>query len=214
MNPPSEAKAPRLAGRWCALRPVLQADYDELYALSTSPSTGFRWRFRGSTPSPDAFVTSLWNQVLAQFVVTSPGDNRPIGLVVANRADFRCGHAYIAVLADNSSVAGPVTMEAAALFIQYLFDSFNLNKLYFESLEFNLQQFASGVDRFFVEEGRLRNHDYYSGRWWDLYIMAIYREAWAASGSALIAEVPEDAKTQSTQFRFLNGNLEVPEALR
>lgn len=163
-------------------------DYDRLYDLATCEQNGYRWRFRGTTPSPEAFVHSLWNQVLAQFAVTAHAAPAvPVGLVVANRADFRSQHCYLAAVLEPGAAPTGWGMEVLGLFISYLFESFNLRKIYFESLSFNLSQFASGIGRFFVEEGRLRGHDFYGGRWWDLHVMAIYREQWIERGAPLVA---------------------------
>jgi len=69
-------------------------------------------------------------------------------------------------------------MTAMGLFIDYVFRIGGFRKLYFETVEFNLEQYGSGLGKFFVEEGRLRAHEYYDGIYWDTLVMAIYSERW------------------------------------
>jgi hypothetical protein len=45
-------------------------------------------------------------------------------------------------------------------------------------LAFTWGAVASGVERVFREEGCLRDHEFYQGRYWDLHIAAVYRTDW------------------------------------
>jgi hypothetical protein len=55
--------------------------------------------------------------------------------------------------------------------------------------EYNYEQFASGEDRLFEVEGRLRGHIYTAGRYWDQVIAAIDREHWRTKGNRLLGRV-------------------------
>ncbi len=77
-------------------------------------------------------------------------------------------------------------MFGAALFLEYVFRGWSFRKLYFELPEFNLAQFSRGVNRLFVEEGRLREHLYYDGRFWDKVILALYRTTWEAQSKRIL----------------------------
>ena len=46
--------------------------------------------------------------------------------------------------------------------------------------------FKSGLGRFFVEEGRLKEHSFWNGRFMDLLILAVYRETWAHHTSTML----------------------------
>ena len=43
-------------GRRVILREIQSNDFGWLYAISTASATGFRWRYRGTTPRPEEFV--------------------------------------------------------------------------------------------------------------------------------------------------------------
>ena len=51
------------------LRPLADRDLGALYEASTAPDRGFRWRYRGATPSMGEFHSQLFEGVLCQFIV-------------------------------------------------------------------------------------------------------------------------------------------------
>lgn len=161
------------------LRPITGGDYGFLYALELGPQNGFRWRFRGGTPSLDVFVRSLHEGVLASFVVwrRDPEQQR-IGIVTAFAADHVAGHCELAVAVDPQYQSTGLGFEGLALFIEYCFQCWPLRKLYFKALEFNLDQFGS-MQRLIEVEGRLREVVYFDGRLWDECIASLSRERWA-----------------------------------
>jgi RimJ/RimL family protein N-acetyltransferase len=161
-----------------SLRPLALSDYEALFHLVTRTEATFRWRFRGSTPSPDAFREVLWAGVLAQFVAETRADNSMLGLVTAYDADFSNGTVHLAALLEPDVHRRGWPIEAILLLIDYLFENWAFRKLYAESLEFNAAAFSRGAQRLFDLEGRLRSHEYFRGKHWDLLIFALYRTRW------------------------------------
>lgn len=178
---PGTADLPPLSGRRTRLQPVRVSDYDFLYDLEAQLQF---WRFHGSTPSPEAFVQSLWSGVLANFIVASASGDA-VGLVTAYSPDQANGHALIAVAAHPSQPPGSLA-EGIVLFVNYCFSTWPLRKLYAEAVEYNLHSFRTVADRYCVEEGRLRDHYFLQGRYWDKVTLALYREAWDAVSADLI----------------------------
>ncbi len=68
----------------------------------------------------------------------------------------------------------------------YAFLTWPLRKVYMESTADDYRQFASGLGSFFVEEGRLRQHVFWNGRYIDMVILAVYREVWAREAPDLL----------------------------
>jgi RimJ/RimL family protein N-acetyltransferase len=169
-----EVRPPSRRGRWAELAPVGADSVEYLYQLAIDESIAFRWRFGGTVPTRAQFESSLWAGVLAQFVVVEKGERR--GLVVAYDADLRHGFAYMGAIMEPARQATGLGVEAMVLFIHYLFGTWNFRKLYMELPEYNLEWMANRVGKGLVEEGRLRQHFYYAGRWWDKLILAIYRD--------------------------------------
>ena len=71
-----------------------------------------------------------------------------------------------------------ILLEAGELLIDYLFSYWDFEKLCAECPEFNVGAFKSGLGGLLSEEGCLRNHERFLGRFWDLYLLAIYRDVW------------------------------------
>lgn len=171
--------APR-CGRWVNLVPVRTSHLDFLYQLAIDPIVGPRWRFGGVVPTYESFVQGLNSGVLVQFVVESRDESIPLGLVVAYGADLNSGFAHIGGIMDPQAVGTGVGIEAMEMFCEYLFTTYALRKLYLEAMEFNVPEFAAGYGKTLVEEGRLREHVHYAGRYWDRVILAVYRASFLA----------------------------------
>jgi len=163
-------------GRWVQLVPVTVQSVGFLYALAIDEKNGFRWRLNGTVPTIEAFHESLWLGVLAQFLVVERSSGNLIGTVAAYQADLNGGHAYIAAsMSDGVSDTG-IGIEAVLVFVNFLFATWRLRKLYLDIPEFNLDQIGSGLGSILHEEGRLVGHTYYGGRFWDRVTLAIYHE--------------------------------------
>lgn len=159
------------------LRAVFSSDYDYLYSLLCHPDIAFRCRYRGSPPRPDLFARDLWEGALAGFAIVSTEQQSTCGIAIAYNADLRSRHVYGALVVDPRAPRG-WGVEAAELFVDELFTRFELRKIYFECLDFNLGQFASGIGPWLIEEGRLTRHELFGGRYCDVHILALHRDCW------------------------------------
>ena len=175
-----------LRGQHVLLRLIIPEDYRFLRVAELSGDLGVRWRFRGSTASPEQWSQSLWQSTLAQYLVVRTDDPTPLGLVAAYRANFQDGHAYLAAETFGGRRPAPVMLFGVALFIDYLFACWNFHKLYLEVVEYNMDQFESGIGRLFDVEGRLRHHVWYDGRRWDQLLLALYRDTWRRESARVL----------------------------
>lgn len=189
----------RLEGMRCRLRPIRPADYPALYEIELAPDLALRWRFRGGTPSPEHFARSLFEGVLATFVIESSDGRSLLGVVTAYNADMANGHCFIAAAATPAARGRGQAVEGLALFVDYCFSVWPFRKLWIETTEHNLVQFQS-VERFGIEvEGRLRDFEYLAGRYWDKIILSIERRSWeqrrqlfASGGATEVATFIDD----------------------
>lgn len=168
---------PRLGGVASSLRAVVPEDYEFLYHLATDASLGFRWRFGGQLASPETFVHELWRGVFTACLVETP-DGTPVGHTVCYDADLANGFAFVAAAYVDPVRKSPVTMESLALFVDYLFTVRPFRKLYADSVEFNLAELGSALGDLFSIEGRFVEEQFYDGRYWDVYRLAVFRESW------------------------------------
>lgn len=174
------------------MRPVGPSQMAFLYQLAVDERTAFRWRFRLETPTEETFARTLWPGVLVQFCVHLVTTGEPIGLVTCYGADMANGHANVGgIFAPNIHGTG-LAISAVHLFIEYIFKGWAFRKLYFEVPEFNYLQFASGEGKLFQLEGRLREHDYYDGRYWDRLFLAVYPSVLRATMSASVLDDHRD----------------------
>jgi RimJ/RimL family protein N-acetyltransferase len=173
------------------LRPVLPNDVEYLYRLSVHPDVTWRWRYRGQSISFDQFAQQLWAGTLVHFVVERIEGNQPIGYVQAFDASERHGWCHFAVMLDPALERSGWAIECLALFFNYVFTAWNFRKLYAVALENNFDDLKSGAGRWFVTEGRLEEHEYYDGRYWDLVMLAVRREDWEKSGPELVEKLTQ-----------------------
>jgi RimJ/RimL family protein N-acetyltransferase len=177
---------PRTSTRRIRTRIVTPADYPFLYTIATEPAASYRWRYRGATPSPEQFASELWQGVLCQYLVERRDGGAPVGLLSAYQADLANRTCYVALLGDRTHDASGLMLEAALLFVTYLFHTWDLRQIYAEVPGYTLDAFGSGMGRYFREEGRLVDHSYHAGRYWDLHILAIHRADWEKTAVPLL----------------------------
>lgn len=169
--PPFEGSRVRLAA-------VTPDDHRFLFALATSAEMSYRWRYRNQIPRFEAFVQRLDADVLAQFVVRHLPDDEPVGHVVAYAPDLANGHAYVAGVFDPTVIGLHFGAEALSLFIDYLFATWDLTKLYAEVPDFVYQTIRDRIVEPFALEAHFHDHIYYRGRHWDFLVFAVARADW------------------------------------
>lgn len=170
-------------------RPLLAPDEEYFRLLETYGPAARQYRQRGLTLSPEQYHASLWSGVLTQHVIAVEATGEPRGLLCCYGADFRDGHAYLAViLAEEVRMTGqPVALLIE--FIDELFAEFGFRKLYAEVDEHNLDQFPSMMTRSAFElEGRLSSHTLHGGRYWDRLHFGLHADRWAQFRRRFTAE--------------------------
>ena len=164
-----------VTGRSVRLVPVSPDDVPSLYALCVSGSNLSAWRYRGATVSPTVFASTLWNDVLTQFMIVSP-DGQILGLVVAYGAESH--HAKVAVTLTEEAHGAGIAWEGPILFVDFLFDHWPFRKLYVETTQTTFDERLRSLTRFMRVEGVLREHEFVNGEYEDQRILALYREDW------------------------------------
>jgi RimJ/RimL family protein N-acetyltransferase len=162
------------------LRTLAPPDYEWLHQLTTSADALVRWRDRGQTFRIEEWADRLWAGVGAQFVAESVDAGRPLGLVSIYNVHPQNRHARIAAIFDDDRATAGWRLEAVGLLVNYAFEVFDLVKVYAEVVDFNYGAFASGADRFFVEEGLLLDYEYAHGRHWPVHVLGLHRDRFAA----------------------------------
>jgi hypothetical protein len=186
-----KVRQPQLSNGRVVLRPIGPDDYGYIYWLEVHPDNSFRWRHRGASPSAEESMRSFWDLMLAAFIVVDLSSKKPCGLVCAFQADFRSGHCHVGVLGDPSFPRdrSHPALAGIGVLLNYVFDVWAFRKVYAEVVEFNYEQFSSITGPIAVEEGRLLDHDYSFGQYWDKIILAIHQDAWNRYGRRIVNRI-------------------------
>lgn len=161
------------------LRPL--ADPEDLafaHRLLTSPDASAPFRWYGATPSYDQFVAELFAPTLIGLVAASKATGERRGIVLVTSPDLRDGHAYLSVAAVRQVRHRGHMVEAALAAIACSFEWWGFHKLYADTDEDALPQFASAIGRLAKREGVFRDHVYRSGRRLDVHRLALFRDVW------------------------------------
>jgi RimJ/RimL family protein N-acetyltransferase len=166
--------------RGITLRQVTDEDGPFLFRLLTDPFRSHLWmpnrKVYAEYQFRDAWRMWMDGMFAETFVIERNG--QPIGLIFAYDQYLEHGITKIGEMLQEESMTGGAGAIAWALFIDYLFRTLPLRKIYMEVHGFNPS--VSGMFRKveLAEEGILKADHYWDGSYWDLHIFAAYREAW------------------------------------
>jgi RimJ/RimL family protein N-acetyltransferase len=160
------------------MRPLLPQDHEQLYFAALEPQNSYRWRYRGQTIAFREFSESLSQGVLAQFAFASVDDNSLVAFCSSYNYDPAAQHCAFAVQRlDFEDHADTAVIESAGLFLNYLFRTFNLRKVFADIPEYNLPAFGVLPD-VFETEGTRRDYYWHAGRFWDEVTISTDRDVW------------------------------------
>ncbi len=160
------------------MRPLLPQDHEQLYFAALEPQNSYRWRYRGQTISFREFSESLSQGVLAQFAFASTNNSGLVAFCSSYNYDPAAQHCSFAVQRlDFEDTADTAVIESAGLFLNYLFRTFNLRKVFAEIPEYNMPAFGVLPDVFEIE-GRRGDFYWHAGRFWAEVTISTARDVW------------------------------------
>ena len=150
----------------------------------------------------ESFTEGLWDDVLVQLVVEHR--EAPVGVVVLYGPSFPNSFVHMGAIIHPEAALG-VGAEAGFRFLLFGFRTWAFRKIYLELPEFNLPQFKSIVGRYFVEEGRLKAHQWYGDRYWDKVILAAHRDEAVPRLERFVARLDSRAECWADPRRLIVG---------
>jgi RimJ/RimL family protein N-acetyltransferase len=90
----------------------------------------------------------------------------------------RCG--LRVMIGDKAYWSNGYGTDAIVTLLRFAFDEMNLNRVWLLVFDFNTRAYACYLKCGFREEGRLRQHYYHRGRYWDTIAMGILRNEFEA----------------------------------
>jgi len=187
-----DASTDALQGRRFSLLPVVPEYHRSLYRLCVADRNNFRWRYQGVIPSFEVFERQLHSSVLSQFVVVAnSAPHQLAGLVVAYNSNLQSSYCFVGVIGARDAGAG--ILEGLALFLRFLIRQWPFRKIYFETPQYNVEQFQTAVTSGLLkEEGRLKGHVYFLDRYWDFITYAAYKDDLLAYAAELRSVFPKE----------------------
>lgn len=101
-----------------------------------------------------------------------------IGIIQLNNIDYISGTAIWGfIIGDSKNQGKGYSIEAPRLLFNYAFKVLNLRKIFGYPIEFNEATFKMHQKLGkFIEEGRLKKHVYFDGKYHDVIILSLFRE--------------------------------------
>lgn len=163
-----------------SLRPVHETDLPFLFRLLGDPCLTRLW-LRGRPVYDQAGFLQVWSawtngMMAAKFIIESAGC--PVGLLFDHDRTLEDGWTRATTLLQEESTGHGAGVIATALFMDWLFESLPLRKVYHEVFSYNESVVRIWRKLGLTEEGVLKGDRYWNGAYWDFHIFALYREAW------------------------------------
>ncbi len=161
-----------------------------LYAQTVGTPSGSQWRLRGHTPSPSEFAAFVWAESPLQLVVAKAQSAEPVAVAQLYGVSWRGGTGKAAFFVVPEAQRLGWAFEGLLIFLDHCFLMLKLRKLYFEIPQYNMQAVGNSLSRFLELEAKLSGHEYANGRYHDLMIYSLDRDAW----HALLSAQPVDSR--------------------
>lgn len=170
-----------IKGRHIMLRMVDDCDLPFLSGMFRNISRRELWTDNRRIVMSDEFRESFRQDMRhfyhTFFVISTVEDpDTPVGFFYSYHYSPSDGYAYTTLAMDDECRLSGIAAEAGIIAYRYLFEKYPIRKLYAEIYEYN-QASLSFIRRIgFEEEGFLKNHIYYQGRYYGKFIYALYPE--------------------------------------
>jgi RimJ/RimL family protein N-acetyltransferase len=149
-------------------------------------------------PDRDSFADRLFQMVSSCFMVVGRRSQRLLGVAYLYRWSGQHGLANFHVSLKRSARGSGVGVEAAYLFVTHIFSSFNIRKLYLEAGAWQAAEFGGAIGGVLREEGRLRNHRSFRGRWHDHVFLSLDRDTFCGHEGGLRGLLAERKRSGSS----------------
>jgi UDP-4-amino-4,6-dideoxy-N-acetyl-beta-L-altrosamine N-acetyltransferase len=108
------------------------------------------------------------------FTITK-GNDEPIGFLTLNKINQIHRNCYLGIVIGEPEAQGKgFGSEATKIAMEYAFNTLNLNKITLEVVEHNESALKLYRKLGFVEEGRLKQHYYSDGKYFDVLILSVF----------------------------------------
>lgn len=159
----------------------IQKDLGEMYQIMTNPEEQMAFQAKLAFNSNVEYEQWLLDQMRFHYhdfyVLEEPETGKFAGFLYSY--DFRQGdgHCMICVYVKPEYRRFGAGAAAGLRFMDELFREYPLRKIYVTIYDYNNQSLKSNLHAGFQEEGCYREYRYYDGKYWDMHLLAMTREA-------------------------------------
>lgn len=174
-----------LEGRRIILRPIGTDDIKETLSLRQDLEANKQYLgyiFPINLSNEQRWVEDLYTQKFREridLVIEEKKTHKFIGLIGVNGIDYIHRRAKFGIFIKRKYWGKGFGREATRVFLNYLFNQVNLNKIYLEVLAENKQAIGLYKRVGFVKEGSLKAHCYQDGRYKDVEIYSIFKTSYS-----------------------------------
>jgi len=172
-----------LSAHSVTLRPVvISQDFPILFRFRTDPQYLHLWHLDPYIPTFEKYAAQM-EQMFDTFfdsfmMVETDNADVPIGFVYSYDMNRINGYTFACTFV--TSLRRGKGAIATVLFMDYLFKTIPLRKIYVDVLAYNHLSLKTCLNGGFIKEGCFKQHHWFGDRYWDMYRLALYRDAFPA----------------------------------
>ncbi len=171
-----------LKGEKVTLRPVEREDVKRLHELKQDVELVIL-AYGGYLPRSLAYFEKQFEQNLEEeptwFVIEA--EAKVIGDIGLHDIDRRHGTAELGIgIYERDFLGKGYGRDAINVLLEWAFEVQNVRRIWLETSAVNERAIRSYSACGFVEEGRLRQHDFFRGEYVDVVVMGLLRSEWQA----------------------------------
>lgn len=122
-------------------------------------------------------IKKKMNYTYHQFkIIINTRKQIPVGFIYSYDYNLKDNYLYIAICIEEKERNGVVGAEAGMIFLNYLFKSYPIRKVYCTVYEYNRMSMSFLKNAGFKTEGILKEHKYFDGKYYDMNVLTFYRE--------------------------------------
>ena len=173
-----------LHGEKVLLRPFDEADFEDWFAMRQDhelelAGSGY-WAPRGRQIWRERFAADLQASPEYRVLFAIEADTRLIGAVGFREMDRRSGTAELFIhIGVHEYLGRGYGRDAIRLALDWAFRMHNLRRIWLTTAATNERAVRAYRACGFVEEGRLRAHEFVAGRYVDMISMGLLRDEWS-----------------------------------
>ena len=122
-------------------------------------------------------ISKKINYTYHQFmIIMNVKKQIPVGFIYSYDYNIKDNYLYLAVCLEDNARNSVIGAEAGMIFLNYLFKNYPIRKIYCTVYEYNKMCMSFLKNAGFKPEGILKEHRYFDGKYYDMNILAFYRE--------------------------------------